>query len=162
MKRSVRTTFIGLFIGLMAIVLLAVWAMNSFFLEKYYLNDILNILQDTYTQINAYAMEKAAAGEDIMDDLQSLYSKDGEQNEITRLIRNINEKYNITIVVVDSTNGETYPSFWDGRFLADRVQQYILGRRGPKTETLVQEENYTIEKSFDKHAKSLSAELGVL
>ena len=66
----------------------------------------------------------------------------------------INEKYNITIVVVDSTNGETYPSFWDGRFLADRVQQYILGRRGPKTETLVQEENYTIEKSFDKHAKS--------
>ena len=154
MKRSVRTTFIGLFIGLMAIVLLAVWAMNSFFLEKYYLNDKLNILQDTYTQINAYAMEKAAAGEDIMDDLQSLYSKDGEQNEITRLIRNINEKYNITIVVVDSTNGETYPSFWDGRFLADRVQQYILGRRGPKTETLVQEENYTIEKSFDKHAKS--------
>ena len=145
---------IGLFIGLMAIVLLAVCAMNSFFLEKYYLNDKLNILQDTYTQINAYAMEKAAAGEDIMDDLQSLYSKDGEQNEITRLIRNINEKYNITIVVVDSTNGETYPSFWDGRFLADRVQQYILGRRGPKTETLVQEENYTIEKSFDKHAKS--------
>ena len=154
MKRSVRTTFIGLFIGLMAIVLLAVWAMNSFFLEKYYLNDKLNILQDTYTQINAYAMEKDAAGENIMDDLQSLYSKDGEQNEITRLIRNINEKYNITIVVVDSTNGETYPSFWDGRFLADRVQQYILGRRGPKTETLVQEENYTIEKSFDKHAKS--------
>ena len=101
---------------------------NSY-VEKYYLNDKLNILQDTYTQINAYAMEKAAAGEDIMDDLQSLYSKDGEQNEITRLIRNINEKYNITIVVVDSTNGETYPSFWDGRFLADRVQQYILGRR---------------------------------
>ena len=58
MKRSVRTTFIGLFIGLMAIVLLAVWAMNSFFLEKYYLNDKVNILQDTYTQINAYAWKK--------------------------------------------------------------------------------------------------------
>ena len=154
MKRSIRTTFIGLFIGLLAMVLLAVWAMNSFFLENYYLNDKVKILQDTYTQINAYAMEKAAAGEDIMDDLQSLYSKDGEQNEITRLIRNVNEKYNITVVIVDSTNDETYPSFWDGRLLADRVQQYILGKRGPKTETLVHEENYTIEKSFDKHAKS--------
>lgn len=84
-------------------------------LENYYLNDKVKILQDTYTQINAYAMEKAAAGEDIMDDLQSLYSKDGEQNEITRLIRNVNEKYNITVVIVDSTNDETYPSFWDGR-----------------------------------------------
>ena len=39
MKRSIRTTFIGLFIGLLAMVLLAVWAMNSFFLENYYLND---------------------------------------------------------------------------------------------------------------------------
>ena len=106
MKRSIRTTFIGLFIGLLAMVLLAVWAMNSFFLENYYLNDKVKILQDTYTQINAYAMEKAAAGEDIMDDLQSLYSKDGEQNEITRLIRNVNEKYNITVVIVDSTNDE--------------------------------------------------------
>ena len=62
MKRSIRTTFIGLFIGLLAMVLLAVWAMNSFFLENYYLNDKVKILQDTYTQINAYAMEKAAAG----------------------------------------------------------------------------------------------------
>ena len=55
MKRSIRTTFIGLFIGLLAMVLLAVWAMNSFFLENYYLNDKVKILQDTYTQINAYA-----------------------------------------------------------------------------------------------------------
>ena len=39
MKRSIRTTFIGLFIGLLAMVLLAVWAMNSFFLENYYLNE---------------------------------------------------------------------------------------------------------------------------
>lgn len=62
MKRSIRTTFIGLFIGLLAMVLLAVWAMNSFFLEKYYLNDKVKILQDTYTQINAYAMEKRQPG----------------------------------------------------------------------------------------------------
>ena len=50
MKRSIRTTFIGLFIGLLAMVLLAVWAMNSFFLENYYLNDKVKILQDTYTR----------------------------------------------------------------------------------------------------------------
>ena len=154
MKRSIRTTFIGLFIGLLAMVLLAVWAMNSFFLENYYLNDKVKILQDTYTQINAYAMEKAAAGEDIMDDLQSLYSKDGEQNEITRLIRNVNEKYNITVVIVDSTNDETYPSFWDGRLLADRVQQYILGKRGPKTETLVHEEITPLKKVLTNMPKA--------
>ena len=46
-------------------VLLAVWAMNSFFLENYYLNDKVKILQDTYTQNQMHMqMEKAAAGED--------------------------------------------------------------------------------------------------
>ena len=50
MKRSVRTTFIGLFIGLMAIVLLAVWAMNSFFLEKYYLNEQFSGLPESIKQ----------------------------------------------------------------------------------------------------------------
>ena len=34
MKRSVRTTFIGLFIGLMAIVLLAVWSYEQLFSGK--------------------------------------------------------------------------------------------------------------------------------
>ena len=96
-----------------------------------------------------------------MDDLQSLYSKDGEQNEITRLIRNINEKYNITIVVVDSTNGETYrllsgmEDFWQ-----IACSSISWGRRGPKTETLVQEENYTIEKALTNTQKAFICRVG--
>ena len=50
MKRSIRTTFIGLFIGLLAMVLLAVWAMNSFFLEKYYLNEQFSGLPEAIKQ----------------------------------------------------------------------------------------------------------------
>ena len=50
MKRSIRTTFIGLFIGLLAMVLLAVWAMNSFFLEKYYLNEQFSGLPESIKQ----------------------------------------------------------------------------------------------------------------
>ena len=50
MKRSIRTTFIGLFICLLAMVLLAVWAMNSFFLEKYYLNEQFSGLPESIKQ----------------------------------------------------------------------------------------------------------------
>ena len=57
-------------------------------------------------------------------------------------------------MIVDSTNDETYPSFWDGRLLADRVQQYILGSVDQRQKHWCMKENYTIEKSFDKHAKS--------
>ena len=37
MKRSIRLKFTALFIGLLAAVLLAIWAVNSFFLEQYYI-----------------------------------------------------------------------------------------------------------------------------
>ena len=39
MKRSIRTTFIGLFIGLLAMVLLAVLGYEQLLFGKLYLND---------------------------------------------------------------------------------------------------------------------------
>jgi signal transduction histidine kinase len=68
------------------------------------------------------------------------------------MLRLMNEKYNITIAVIDSTDDQSTPTFRDGKFLAERVRQYILGKSEPDTETLVEEENYQIQKSFDKHS----------
>ena len=67
---------------------------------------------------------------------------------------------NITIVVVDSTNGETYPFFLGWKISADRVQQYILGRRGPKTETLVQEETIPLKKALTNTQKAFICRIG--
>ena len=50
MKRSIRFRFTTLFIGMLAAVLLAIWVINSFFLEQYYINDKVKILQDAYEQ----------------------------------------------------------------------------------------------------------------
>ena len=60
MKRSIRLKFTALFIGLLADVLLAIWAVNSFFLEQYYIKEKVKILQNAYEQLNQYAVEQAA------------------------------------------------------------------------------------------------------
>ncbi len=44
------------------------------------------------------------------------------------MLRLMSEKYNITIAIVDSMNDNMVPSYRDGRFLAERVHQYILGK----------------------------------
>ena len=62
MKRSIRFRFTTLFIGMLAAVLLAIWVINSFFLEQYYINDKVKILQDAYEQLNDCAVEQALEG----------------------------------------------------------------------------------------------------
>ena len=137
----------------MAIVLLAMWAVNSFVLEDFYIQAKVKILKNAYVQLNDYVMGRADLEESITEDFKSLYSEDGEKNEISRFIRTMNEKYNTNIVIVDSLNDNTTPAFWDGRFLSNLVQQYILGKKSPGTETILAEDNYTIEKSYDKRSQ---------
>ena len=79
MKHSIRVRFTMIFIGLMAAVLLTLWAVNSFFLEGFYTNEKLKLLEEVYDKLNEFVVEKAENGENIIDDLQSLYSRTGSR-----------------------------------------------------------------------------------
>lgn len=158
MKHSIRVRFTLIFVGLMAAVLLASWVVNSFFLEKFYTQEKLKILESGYQQLNAAVTENMENGQDIFESLESLYSQDGEETPLSRFIRNMSEKYNTAIVITDSLTGRTIWANWDGRFLEDRVQQYILGQNDPRTKILVDEENYQIQKSYDRQSKNFYLE----
>ena len=60
MKHSIRVRFTMIFIGLMAAVLLTLWAVNSFFLEGFYTNEKLKLLEEVYDKLNEFVIEKAA------------------------------------------------------------------------------------------------------
>ena len=105
MKHSIRVKFTMIFIGLMAAVLVSMWAVNSFFLEGFYTRQKLQLLENAYENLNAIAMDKEDQGENITEELQSLFSNDGEQTEASRLLRIMNDKYNTTIVIQDSITG---------------------------------------------------------
>ena len=61
----------------MAAVLVSMWAVNSFFLESFYTKQKLQLLENAYENLNAIAVDKEFLGENITEDLQSLYSNDG-------------------------------------------------------------------------------------
>ena len=156
MKHSIRSTLTLIFVGVMALIMVGNWAVNSFFLEDFYTNRKMLILERSYTIINKMIMnlENQSGTETLDDELESLYSSDGEQTELSRMLRVMSEKYNTNIAIIDSMNDSTAPSARDVRFLADRVQRYILGRNDPSTEILVEKENYTIQKSYEPHSQS--------
>ena len=158
MKHSIRVRFTLISVGLMAAVLMASWVANSFFLEQFYTQQKLKILEAGYRQLNAVVMDSMKKEKDISQELESLYSQDGETTSLSRFIRNMSEKYNTAIVITDSLTGKTLWANWDGRFLEDRVQQYILGKNDPQTEVLANEDNYQIQRSFDRQSKNFYLE----
>ena len=62
MKHSIRVKFTMIFIGLMAAVLVSMWAVNSFFLEGFYTRQKLQLLENAYENLNAIAMDKEDQG----------------------------------------------------------------------------------------------------
>ena len=66
-------------------------------------------------------------------------------------IRHYGENNNITIVLIDSATGKAVlNSGREGDFLAQKAQRYVLGRENGRSETLVEEDNYVIEKTNDR------------
>ena len=79
MKHSIRVRFTMIFIGLMAAVLLTLWAVNSFFLEGFYTNEKLKLLEEAYEQLNEFVIDKAEDGENIIDDCKAFTPRTGSR-----------------------------------------------------------------------------------
>lgn len=67
MKRSIRRRIMIIFVGIMAAMLLAIWAINNWWLEGYYTSQKLAAMEKAYARLDQVVMDKVAAGEDIGD-----------------------------------------------------------------------------------------------
>ena len=150
MKRSILVRFTMIFIGLMAAILLGIWGINNWMLEGFYINQKVEALQLAYTEMDTLVMEKQEAGESIGEGFSNNID-DQEETDVIELLRHLNDQYNITILIVDSfTNQPIAASTRDIKFMLDRAFQYMLGYNNPRTEVILEDSNYTIQKSFEK------------
>ncbi len=158
MKRSILVRFTMIFIGLMAAILLGIWGVNNWMLEGFYINQKVNALKLAYSEMNELVTEKQKDGGSIGEEFTE--SIDGEEETaVIELLRSFNDRYNITILIVDSfTNQPIAASTRDIKFMLDRAFQYMLGHNNPRTEIIQENESYTIQKSFDMRSKSFYLE----
>lgn len=193
MKQSIRRRITLIFIGLMAGMLLSIWAINTWWLEPYYTSQKLKVMEDAYETIDSAVMERVKAGENIGDviteeqkrewEIWSSISKsapdsqpgpqgqgakggrfkpDEELDEETKqelensllwAIRDYGDQNNITIILIDSATGKALiNSGRENGFLVQKLQRYILDRSDNQTETLIEHENYVVEKNVDRHS----------
>lgn len=133
MKRSIKKQMAVMFIGLMAVVLLANWLINTFFLESYYIMKKKHVLVDVYEVINQVNDANAYTEEDFTDRLNDICIP----NNITIVL--MDEDYNPVVGTID--NKTLLP-------MRARLWAYIVGEdNGSDVEVIEKTENYVVQKS---------------
>jgi len=159
-QKGIRIRFTVIFIGLIAVLLVGIWCANNWMLEGYYINQKVYALKLAYAQMDKMVMERWNSGGSISDEFENDgTSGDEEQTPGFQLLRNLNDQYNISMLIIDSYSSQPIvASTRDIQFLMGRAFQYMLGHNNPKTEVIVEDSNYTIQKTFDIRTKSFYLE----
>ncbi|MDE7270744.1 MAG: two-component sensor histidine kinase, partial [Acetatifactor sp.] len=125
---SIRSQFALIFITLMAGVILLCWAVNTLFLEDYYIREKREIIYDAYETIRRAAE-------------QDNYEADAFMRELEGVCRN----YNITVCVMDVNSQIRYVSQNGGRQLEAKLIGYIFGFVEEEVQELESGEDYRIQ-----------------
>lgn len=158
-RMGIQIRFTMIFIGLMAGILIGIWCVNNWMLESFYINQKVGALRLAYTKMNELVMEKWESGGSINDEFVTGEDGGDDETQAIELLRNLSDQYNITMLIIDSfSNTPIVASTRDIKFMMDRAFMYMLGHSNPKTEIILENENYTIQKTFDNRSKSFYLE----
>ncbi len=162
LKHSIRLRFTLIFIGLVAALLAGLWAVNHWCLERFYMSEKVKDLEQAYVQVDTFVMEEHKEGRNIAEEFQALDElwrsgrRDStlEENGLVHLIRDLNERSNITMLIMDSANGTLISSERKGDFLSERFLRNVLGKNERPFRIVSKTDQYTLQQSFDPRNKS--------
>lgn len=153
MIRSLRARLTITFVGLMVLMIAAVWGVNRWYLEGYYVSQKVMSLKEAYEAIDGQIAENEDNGVSVEEAMKREQDSEGNITEgnLQRLVRNFSETANVSMLMIDNSAAETaiYSTARDERFLKDRMDRYIFGKSRVKTEILEECGNYKIQKTFD-------------
>lgn len=80
MKHSIKFRFTLIFVGLMAAMLLVLWIVNNWFLETFYINQKVKVLEQAYIKIDEFAKDNHE-GESIVELLKAELEQQQESDK---------------------------------------------------------------------------------
>ncbi|MDO4295333.1 MAG: HAMP domain-containing sensor histidine kinase [bacterium] len=154
MRHSIRARFAWISEGLLLLVLLSIWCLNTWFLESYYMADRQKALREAYELLDSVVQKAEEEGKSISE----LYDENEDsyttQGSLPWLFREFNEQSGISILIIDNMKDKGISTARDKQRLMVRAYQYILGETMPPNEILEQEDNYVIQKTYDALSNS--------
>ena len=159
-RQSICRQFTVIFVCMTAFVIIAVWCINNWALEDYYMDYKVKVLEQAYTEIDQIIKREMQTGESALEGVDAVLNKDAHTandnaEELASVVQELRDTSNIMILIYDSISNQTLlSSARDIEILRERVQRYILGQGTDNQEVLVRSDNYMIQKSFDPNTKT--------
>lgn len=134
MKYSIKQQFAMIFIGMMATTILMCWSVNNIFLEKYYIENKENALRNAYHVVNSAFSSGNISTEEFDIQLQKII-----------------EKYNISLIVLDTNSKTLITSRNDQEMMSKRLWDNFFDNFEEESDKIIleEEEYYTIQRIKD-------------
>ena len=127
MKRSIKWKFTFTFIIVIVCCIGSIFIFNKLFLEKLYINDKKEIIKKSYYALENGITEAYSMGYNLSDLFKKRRSTNDEtaESSLTRFIRELQEIYGVTTVLMDSEN-KVYSLFQNNSMFERRIKNYIF------------------------------------
>lgn len=125
MRHSIRKKFTLIFVGLFAVLVLAMLVFYSFFLLKFYRNEKIKQLQTAYETIDNATVELEEQGEDLLSILKDDYDQNAQDSECISMLRNLSERLNIDIVMMNSAGTLSAATSRESEWNQMKLKAYI-------------------------------------
>ena len=147
MRKSIKWKFTIAFIILIICLIGSIILFNTLFLERLYINDKKSIIIKAYSTLENGVIEEYERGYTLEDLFKNRRTSNGELSEssLTYFLRELQEVYGVTTVLMDSNN-KTYSLFQSSSRFDRRIMDYIFkdAANNKKLDILEKNSNYTI------------------
>ena len=125
MRHSIRKKFTLIFVGLFAVLVLAMLIFYSFFLLRFYRNEKIKQLQNAYETIDNAIISVEEQGEDLLSILKDDYDRNTLDSDCISMLRNLSERSNIDIVMMNSAGTLSAATSRESEWNQTKLKAYI-------------------------------------
>ena len=147
MRKSIKWKFTIAFVLLIICLIGSIILFNTLFLERLYINNKENVIKTAYAALETGIIEEYDRGYSLEDLFKNRRNSNGELSEssLTYFLRELQEVYGVTTVLMDSNN-KTYSLFQSSSRFDRRMMDYIFkdGANNKNLQVLEKNNNYTI------------------
>ncbi len=124
MKNSIRNNFTLIFIALVAALLIIMFCVYSFFLQRYYESEKISLLESAYVTIDTAVQAAQEEDKTLLGILNEEYDQNIEDSSVMAIFRSLSERSNIDIIILDST-GTMAATSRESEWNAMKLKAYI-------------------------------------
>ncbi len=128
MKHSIRSRITLIFVGIMAFMILAMYAVNNYFLEDYYFDEKVDSLEITYETVDEVVRLADEQDMTIVDLVGDEFGRNVMDSPVVSMFRSLNDQSNINVVMIDKNNRSFIAASREGDFMERKLRFFMENR----------------------------------